>query len=212
MKTMFVISDIKKALTLSDFDSLEAQLKMTPVVRPVRRPPERAGQVRLGGVLALFYHRHDELYLVLTRRRDDLNSHAGQISFPGGKRDDGESLLETALRETEEEIGVGPTHIQVLGQLSMLYIPPSDFEVHPYVAYYDNGSPPSFIPSEAEVAEIIEAPFRLFFDPEVRRQEPWNLRGTDILVPYFQLGSHKIWGATAMMLNELIERVQRVVS
>lgn len=209
---MFAVSDIKKALALNDFDAQSAQFKMTPVTRPVRRAPELDGQARLGGVLALFYLKQKELFLVLTRRRDDLNSHAGQISFPGGKRDNGESLLETALRETEEEIGVAATHIQILGQLSTLYIPPSDFEVHPFVAFYDDGRPPLFKASEAEVAEIIEVPLSMFFDPTVRREEPWSLKGLDILVPYFQLGSHKVWGATAMMLSELIERLQTIHS
>ena len=207
---VFDVADIEKALALHDFDSLQAQLKMTPIVRPIRRPPEREGVARLGGVLALFYFKYDELYLVLTRRRDDLNSHAGQVSFPGGKREEDESLVETALRETEEEIGVTPAHVQILGQLSTLYIPPSDFEVHPFVGFYNEGRHPGFQPNEAEVAEIIEVPLRRFFDPQIRREEPWNLRGTEILVPFFQLGSHKVWGATAMMLSELIERLQTI--
>lgn len=212
MNNSFAVTDIKEALSLNEFDALQAQLRMVPVARPVRRPPEQTGEPRLGGVLALFYYKNEELYLVLTRRRDDLNSHAGQVSFPGGKRENGESLVMTALRETEEEIGVPLAKVEVLGHLSTLYIPPSDFEVHPFVALYKDYEAPRFVPNWDEVAEIIEVPLRSFFDPAVRHEEPWELRGTKLLVPYYKLGTHKVWGATAMMISELVERLRLINS
>jgi 8-oxo-dGTP pyrophosphatase MutT (NUDIX family) len=162
----------------------------------------------LGGVLVLLYGKNDELNLVLTRRRDDLQSHAGQISFPGGRHEDPETLLMTALRETHEEIGVPPTAVMPLGTLASLYIPPSDFEVHPFVGWYSHGERPIFTPDTGEVAEILEVPLRHLIDPATRQEEPWELRGQQVKVPYYDVQGYKVWGATAMMLSELIERLQ----
>jgi len=212
MDRLFAITDVKKALNLSGFDAFQAQMKMTPASRASQRPPDRTGEVRLGGVLLLLYYKNDELHLVLTRRRDDLNSHAGQMSFPGGRREVGETMLLTALRETEEEIGVGSGTLEVLGQLATLYIPPSDFEVHPYVAWHNDGGQPGFLPNSDEVAEIIEVPLRSFFDPSMRGEEPWDFRGHSIMVPFYRAGKYKVWGATAMMISELVERLYVVSS
>ena len=209
MHNQYTLDDVKIALTLPDFDAAAAQRKMAPVTRPIRRPDAQPGQARLGGVLILLYCYQQELYLVLTRRRDDLNSHAGQVSFPGGKHETGETLQETAVREAQEEIGIDPAVITILGELTPLYIPPSDFEVHPTVAWYSNGRQPTFYPSDAEVAEILEVPLRHLFRPESRVEELWNWRGSDVLVPYFNVEGHKVWGATAMMLSELVERLRQ---
>ncbi len=211
MDWLFAVSDIKQALNLNGFDAYQAQMKMTPASRAIRRPASRSGTARLGGVLLLLYYKYDELHFVLTRRRDDLNSHAGQMSFPGGQREDGESLLLTALRETEEEIGITSNKLEVLGQLTTLYIPPSDFEVHPYVAWCKNNLQPEFLPNPDEVAEIIETPLRSYFDPEIRGEEPRDFRGHSITVPFYYAGKYKVWGATAMMISEFVERL-RVVS
>ena len=115
MTTQFTVKDIEKALRLKEPDGLLAQNKMSPLSRLNRRPEEKPGQARLGGVLMLLFCRDDELHLVLTRRREDLPSHAGQISFPGGRNEVRETLLETALRETHEEVGVQPQTLRVLG-------------------------------------------------------------------------------------------------
>ncbi len=210
MDWLFTVSDVKQALSLDDFDAYQAQIKMTPSSRAIRRPDNRTGEARLGGVLLLLFNKNDELHLVLTRRRDDLNSHAGQMSFPGGRRDDGETLLMTALRETQEEIGIISHSLKVLGQLTTLYIPPSDFEVHPFVAWYVDDRRPEFSPNPDEVAEIIEMPVRSFFDPSIRGEEPWDFRGHSITVPFYRVGNHKVWGATAMMISEFVERLRAV--
>lgn len=204
------IDIVRQALNLVDFDGRSAQLKMAPILRQNLRPRENPGQPRVGSILVLLYCQQDELHLVLTRRRDDLRSHAGQISFPGGKRERDEALATTALRETQEEIGVAPTHLTLLGQLTPIYIMPSDFEVHPFVAWYKDGQRPIFQPAVTEVAEIIEAPLDHLLNPATRREEMWQLRGRDMLVPFFAIGSHKVWGATAMMLSEFLERVYQV--
>ena len=202
------IETVKQALQLTNFDGHSAQLKMAPILRQNMRPSDNPGQPRIGSVLILLYCQTDQLHLVLTRRRDDLRAHAGQISFPGGKREPNEALPTTALRETHEEIGVPAHHLTILGQITPIYIMPSDFEVHPFVAWHTNGQRPIFHPAPHEVAEIIEAPLNHLLNPDTRREEMWQLRGHDLLVPFFSIGPHKVWGATAMMLSEFLERVQ----
>jgi 8-oxo-dGTP pyrophosphatase MutT (NUDIX family) len=208
----YTIQDVKQALSIADFDAYSAQSKMIPAARQSRRDPDKPGRARLGCVLILLYPVDGELQLVLTRRRDDLNSHAGQMSFPGGKREGQESLVMTALRETEEEIGLSVASVEVIGELTPLYIPPSDFKVHPFVAYYDNGNRPSFTPNPDEVAEIFEVPLRQLLDPSSRGEQLWDFRGQSITVPYYAVGQHKVWGATAMMISEFAERLQAVRS
>jgi len=212
MSKQLTIDDIKTALTLSDFDGHAAHLMMAPIPRLNQRPPERSGDVRLGGVLLLLYCLQDELHLILTRRRADLQSHAGQVSFPGGRNEPSETLLDTALRETHEEIGIRPEMLTVLGELTPLYIFPSDFEVHPYVAWFSNGEQPRFIANEDEVAQIIEVPIRLLLDPAARTEEMWTIRGYELLVPFFAVHDEKVWGATAMMLSEFLERLRTLPS
>jgi 8-oxo-dGTP pyrophosphatase MutT (NUDIX family) len=201
---------VKQALALEDFDGRSAQLKMAPIIRQNLRPPGSPGQPRIGSVLILLYCLADELHLVLTRRRDDMRSHAGQISFPGGKQEPEESLMTTALRETHEEIGITPNQLTLLGNLTPIYIMPSDFEVHPFVAWYHNGQRPIFHPAPHEVAEIIETPLAHLLDPVARREEMWELRGQEFLIPFFAIGSHQVWGATAMMMSEFLERIRLV--
>jgi 8-oxo-dGTP pyrophosphatase MutT (NUDIX family) len=208
MTLPYQIRDVKKALNLRDFDGVAAHLKMAPVPRLNRRPTGKSGQARLGGVLLLLYCHQGELYLILTRRREDLQSHAGQVSFPGGRQESAETLENTALRETHEEIGVRPEAVTILGQLTPLYIFPSDFEVHPYVAWYNNGKRPVFTPNADEVAEIIEVPVSHLLDPSNRGEEMWNIRGYDLMVPFFEAAGHKVWGATAMMLSEFLDRLR----
>jgi 8-oxo-dGTP pyrophosphatase MutT (NUDIX family) len=200
---------IQQALDLEDFDPFEAQMRMAPRPRITIRTPETPGSPRQGGVLILLYEKKDQTHLVLTRRRDDLQSHAGQISFPGGRRERGETLQATAIREAHEEIGVHPAELDLLGRLSSLYIPPSDYEVHPFVAWYNNGRP-TFIPQESEVAEILEVPLSHLLDPATRVWEKWELRGFELDVPFYLVAGHKVWGATAMMLSEFLSRLESV--
>ncbi|MDX1688893.1 MAG: CoA pyrophosphatase [Candidatus Promineifilaceae bacterium] len=193
---------------MTEFDGPAAQSQMQPVPRENRRPPSRPGDPRLGAVLMLLYEKEQQMHLVLTRRRDDLQAHAGQISLPGGRQEPQETLRETALRETREEVGVPPAAITILGQLTSLYIFPSDFEVHPFVGWHDGV--PAFRPQPAEVAEIIETPLAAFFDEQTRREEMWEWRDNPLQVPFFQIGEHKVWGATAMILSDFVERVRAV--
>lgn len=199
---------IKRALALKDFDVFAAHQKMIPKPRGTR-PPDMPGQPRQGGVLLILYPSKADTFLILTRRRDDLNDHAGQISFPGGRRHANETLLQAALREAHEEVGLRISPDSVLGELTTIYIPPTDYEVHAFVAWYP--TEPELIAQYSEVAEILEVPLSHLLASSTRKEEQWEISGFDVKVPFYVVDDHKIWGATAIMMSEFLERV-RIVS
>jgi 8-oxo-dGTP pyrophosphatase MutT (NUDIX family) len=152
--------------------------------------------------LALLYPRAGVPHLVLTVRSRHLPHHGGQISLPGGALDGSESIEEAALRETEEEIGVDPASVRVAGRLTSVYIPPSGFRLHPVVGLA--GETAAFRPNPREVARILEVPLRDLRGPQAVAREIRTLRGTDFEIPYYRVGAEKVWGATAMVLCELL--------
>ena len=183
---------------------LDAQLKMSPRPRPGHRKYyEVNASCARAGVLVLLYPRNNSLYLVLTKRTEHLRYHQAQISLPGGKQDPGEDLVQTALRETEEELGVQPDLPRPLGMLTPLYIPPSNTCIHPVIASLPDR--PEFVRSPKEVEEVIEVPLEHLRDPINRHEEVWTIRGIPVRVPFFLFEGNKIWGATAMVLAELLE-------
>ena len=208
--TSCTLDQVRAALALPEFDGETAQLLMAPALRPRQRPAELATTPRLGSVLLLLYCVDDELHLVLTLRPTYEGIHSGQVSCPGGRHEPPESLAMTALRETEEEIGVPPAAVELLGELTTLYVLPSDYEVHPFVGFHAGGRP-VFAPHSREVAAIIETPLSLLLDPATRVEEEWDLRGLRMTVPFFLVGEYKVWGATAMMLSEFVERLRAVI-
>jgi 8-oxo-dGTP pyrophosphatase MutT (NUDIX family) len=157
-------------------------------------------------VLVLIYPREDGFYLVLTRRTSQVAHHQAQISFPGGHMDEHESAVETALREAEEELNIAPAEVRVLGELTPLYIPPSNYCIYPVVAATERR--PDFRPSPHEVAEVIEVPLDHVLDLRNIKKEKWPLRGIEVTVPFYYYQGHKIWGATAMVLAELLDLVK----
>jgi 8-oxo-dGTP pyrophosphatase MutT (NUDIX family) len=183
---------------------LPAQMGMSPHPRPgTDRILDPFLDCRRAAVLVLFYpDAQGALRIVLTRRTDRLESHRGQISFPGGSMDPGEDAQAAARREAQEELGIDPASLELIGELSPLYIPPSGFCVYPVVAYAPET--PRFIPSEEEVAEVLEVSLEHLLLPATRCEETWDLRGAPVLVPYYAVGEHKVWGATAMILCEML--------
>lgn len=182
-----------------------AQKRMSPSDRSLGCSPKDHDPKR-AGVLILLYpnQQKDQLYLVLTRRTETLLDHKGQISLPGGSEEPGDpSLAHTALREACEEVGVCSDDIRILGHLTPVYVPPSDFCVHPYVAYVPRT--PAFLAQPDEVAELLQLPLAHLFDKSNVRTERWVLRDRETEVPYFDVFGHKVWGATAIILSELIE-------
>ena len=140
--------------------------------------------------------------VILTLRREHMRTHAGQVAFPGGRLDPGEDAVAAALREAHEEIGVDPAQISILGQLSTLYIRPSNNLVLPVVGW--SAERPTFIPDPREVALLVEASLLEFLDPANRRTEVWELQNRTANVPLFGIQNQVIWGATAMILGELL--------
>jgi 8-oxo-dGTP pyrophosphatase MutT (NUDIX family) len=142
-----------------------------------------------------------ELCFVLTRRTEIVADHKGQISLPGGAVDpDDPSIAYTALREACEEVGVCSDVMRILGPLTPIYIPPSDFCVQPYVAYMSQS--PQFFLQPEEVAEIIEVPIPHLLDEKNVVVEEWLLDDEVKQVPFFNIYGHKVWGATAVVLSE----------
>ena len=198
------LEDVRRALS-RPLPGSPAHLKMAPQPRPGWVPDlALPSGCRQGAVLILLYPRPDCLHLVLTRRTETVNAHKGQISLPGGAREGDEPLVQTALRETCEELAVCAEGIQVMGQLSALYTPPSNFCIHPFVAYCPVA--PAFHPDPREVAEVLETPLSLLLDPSIRRVEYWSDPRFDPArrVPFFDIQGQVVWGATAMILSELV--------
>jgi len=146
------------------------------------------------------------LYFPLTRRPESVEYHKGQISLPGGAQENGESLCQTALREAQEEIGVTASSVELIGPLTFVYVPPSNFCIQPYVGYLPRH--PEFHLAADEVAELIEAPLAALLDPAKARIEDWEIRGGIWPIPFYQFGPHKVWGATAMILAELVAMLE----
>ncbi len=167
------------------------------------RPNRREGAV----LLLLYSNPAGNLHLVLIRRAEYDGVHSGQIAFPGGGRENGEPLSETALRETYEEVGVSPGRITLLGPLTPLYIPPSNFEVSPFVGF--TPARPAFVPDSREVAEILQPPLALFFDSEIRKRKTIRHATLGLInIPYYDVSGRDVWGATAMILSEFIGALQ----
>ncbi len=157
------------------------------------------------GVLVPVYERDGELHAVFTRRREDLRRHAGEISFPGGRRDPHDAtLLDTALREAQEEIGLDPAAVTPLGALQPTLTIVTGYAIHPFVGLLD---PPAaaWALSEREVAEVIELPLRAVRDGYARRR--LVRRGLPIRTDTYVVGPHLIWGATARVLSDLLDRL-----
>lgn len=181
-----------------------AQLRMAPNPRLGHRPyTEVEDSCLKAGVLILLYPRDGETYLSLIRRTGLVFHHRDQIGLPGGRLEAGEDFVRAALRETHEELGIAPEGLKVIGDLTPLYIPPSNFCAYPVVAVAS--ATPDFRPDPREVAEVIEIPLWHLADPDRAGRETWLAGGRSLEVPFYAFGRHKIWGATAMILSEFLE-------
>ena len=189
----------------------DAQHMLAPVGRTAFVPSQTEGtNIRQAGVMALFVETKTRPHLVLIERATSKGVHSGQIAFPGGKVEEQDtSFKETALRETEEEIGLKASEIEVFGSFSPIYIPPSNFMVHPFTGIYHQE--PQFIPQVSEVANVITVDFNDFLLDSSIKQQRINVRGFNMNVPTFYVDGHTIWGATAMMLSELRQMIIKVL-
>lgn len=162
------------------------------------------GDLRPAAVLLPLFVKDDESHLLFTRRTDHLPHHRGEISFPGGGRHPGDAdLLATALRETEEEMGIRPGDVSVLGRLDDI-VSIHGYHVVPYVGTYPYPYP--YRVNAREIAEVIELPLRALADPGAVRREDWRHRGRRQAVWFYTVGGHVIWGLTGAVLREFLRR------
>ena len=163
--------------------------------------PLSDGYGREAAVLMPVYQRDGQPHFLLTRRTHTVETHKGQISFPGGMRDAGEDLRATALRETFEEVGIESAEIEVLGRFHE-YLAVTNVRVVPFVGYL--ATPPLTRPHPHEVAEVLEVPFAFFRDRSRLRVEPMERQGRVIEVYFYDYGHHEIWGLTARIIRDFL--------
>ncbi|MGJ8549249.1 NUDIX hydrolase [Winogradskyella wichelsiae] len=193
----------------------DSHAKMSPPYRLelAEEMKSKSETARKAGVMALFYPKtNDETYLVLILRKTYKGVHSAQVGFPGGKYEDEDEndLKETAIRETEEEIGVSRMHFDVLKTMSPIYIPPSNFMVYPYVGVSKEYL--IFTKQDEEVEAIIEVKLTDFLSESctLTTSVPTSL-GVEVDVPAFKFNGHIVWGATAMMLGEIKDLLKVVL-
>jgi len=192
--------------------AFDAHVKMAPLdrVESLKNIDIESENPRLAAVMMLFYPKNDTTHLVLIVRNSYVGVHSAQIAFPGGKYElEDQNFAETALRETHEELGIHPDKIEILKPFTELYIPPSNFMVYPFLGISKEEL--NFIPQLSEVATIIELPLALFLDDALVVNTNLSTSYADnISIPAFKIEEHIVWGATAMMLNELKEVLKEV--
>lgn len=202
-----LIDELKEGLS-QELPGQQAQYKMVPPGRERTRlenitysNPKRAA------VLILIYPKQEAPHIVLMKRNSYPGVHSDQISFPGGKLEAFDKNLEqAAVRESNEELGILPSQVTILGELTQVYIPPSNFLVNPFVGFSEER--PEFVPDNKEVTEVLEVPFSDILNPDNLNNVELNVRGSQIEVPAYTLNGHVVWGATAMMLSELTSLIQ----
>ena len=183
----------------------KAQLKMSPepLDPDVVLPTEKSNTAHPSSVLVpLFPDRYQKLHVILTLRTDNI-PHAGQISFPGGRNEAKESLEETALRETKEEIGVKSNQIKLACRMTPLYLYKTDNQITPFIGFLEKK--PALKPNPLEVEEAFTITLNDLLSDKTLKKERWDFPNFSMIVPYWDIHRVPLWGATAMMMNELVE-------
>ncbi|WP_208506459.1 CoA pyrophosphatase [Roseivirga sp. E12] len=201
------VDSLAKRLT-EPLPGRSAQETMAP--RPIserRFQEDPNNPARPGGVMVLLYPKNGDIYIPLTKRPVYTGAHSGQVSLPGGKVEQTDrDIVHTALRETQEEIGVANESIEVIGQLSELFIIASNFKVFPTVGVLR--SPPNLIPDAREVTRVLTPSIRELRDLSRRSTKTMHFPPYTIESPYFDVEGEVVWGATAMILSELVHVIE----
>ena len=197
-------NEIRKGLPGTDI-----QWHMASSDRLLKKFPRSPGKdAQIAAVLTLLYPHNGSIYTVFMQRPDYNGVHGGQISFPGGKKEpEDENVIKTALRETYEETGVDPTAVNIIGTLTPLFIPVSNMIVTPVVGWAN--VKPIFKHKPEEVLFLIDADLRRLLDLSIVKIKPFEIRGEILDIKYFDYETNTIWGATAMMLYELLSIIRR---
>jgi 8-oxo-dGTP pyrophosphatase MutT (NUDIX family) len=211
MKKDELFSRLRQRMNLP-LPGLSAQVKMAP---PGRLSVEeylkrKDAKPTKSAVLISLFPDKDSIFTVFILRPQEQGVHSNQISFPGGKSEPHDkSLEETALRETSEEVGIHPDEVAVIGHLTSIYIPVSNYLVLPVLGLMD--ARPHFSVNFSEVKQVIECDCRLLLDPAAKGHAQFTSgAGSLIDAPYYRIHHHLIWGATAMMISELEVVLQEV--
>ena len=183
-----------------DLPGEAAQNMMLPKSRVDIKFPNTTEHAIPSAVLILLYPHNNDIHFILTERTNDVQHHKGQISLPGGSWEKGEHLHETAIRETEEEIGIPAEKTKIICELTPLFVKVTGYMIHPFVGYVTEK--PIIIPHPNEVNNVFTASISELIDPTNRLTELWTIRKFPVDVPFFQFGKYKVWGATAMILSE----------
>ncbi len=196
--------DFLKQELIKKLPGTEVQWEMASSDRMIKNFPRKPGpDARVAAVLILLYPDKGVIHTLFMQRHNYDGVHGGQISFPGGKKEPADKdIIDTALREAEEETGVDRSAISVIGTLTPLFIPVSNMIVTPVIGW--TKEKPAFVHQPEEVVYLIEAELKRFLDPGIIKIKPFEIRGELIDIRYFDYEGHVIWGATAMILNELL--------
>ena len=197
------IEEVLRVRLAGTLPGLDAQARFAPYqVRPGWDPTDFVASSRTAAALLLLYPHEVGTAVPLTVRSSALTRHAGQISLPGGATDPGETLVEAALREAAEEIGVDTSRVRVIGELTPVHVLVSGFTLHPVVGIVDER--PDFRAAPGEVEQILEVALDDLRDASRIRHGTRVREGVAVEYPYFDLLGHQVWGATAMVLGEFI--------
>ena len=181
-----------------------AHLEMIPYRLASSEYKYDINQVKLSAVLALLFKKENDMYCILMERTEDGGKHSGQISFPGGKKENNDHNLEfTALRETHEEIGIHPNSVTILGKLTQVFIPISNFLIQPFVGVIDSDFEFNLSPREVKSAFYFKV--KDLLEPSTKQHQTIkNHQGIGLKnIPCFVLENKVVWGATSLILNEL---------
>ncbi|MEP0366136.1 MAG: CoA pyrophosphatase [Cyclobacteriaceae bacterium] len=204
-----LIAKLKKRLK-EPLPGGQAHEKMKPILPSGARLKGDPSKARLGAVMLLLYQDKGEWYFPLIQRPLYEGVHSGQVAFPGGRKEESDvDLFETALRESNEEIGIQAQNVEVIGTLSKFFVAVSNYMVLPVVSFHEGK--PQFVPDAREVDHVIEAPLSQLMNIDLlKEKEILAASGYRLRSPYFEIEQKTVWGATAMMLSEFVDIVKEL--